>query len=557
MSSIKNKKLIFSPCVLTLTSVHLLLFGCMKKSPATNPSSLTESAQSNRGAAIAPQSNSNQGSSNPNPAPLGQSTPPSPTTPASPAQPSYAIQNPSIQYSIPNLISAPQSSSSTASTATWQSYEIDYKEKAAEMGCVDESNQVIERLSYCVINSNGTSMNVDPNQCKNPAPSKYRKIFNPQLCGNYIGPFGMREVSVGVFKFDAASGTRCGGDGTAESPYLICTPNDFVSFMVDASGIHGLLRFRGLHSNHYKLAADIDLSKAVLPKSQGTPSGLDSFFFSLPNGTFDGNGHKIILGANQTGLRAWKGFFLSESTLRNLTVANPMTTGNGALGMSTQATDVIENCHVINGTVRVRHYEYGGGLLTYLAGSLSNSSFQGRIEIIDPVGEPSGANPTSVGGLVGMVLRDPNNASGLGGKITGSSATFAIEEISSTVSTIAAGGIAGFSGTAARVSDNRVSGTFRLKSPHSYAGGILGNSFHGYLNSESALAAYIQSISDLEYSRGDIRTGVAPKYAAILRDNTVSNVTFFGTGRYSPTLGGCGNQYAWGESTSLNCHARY
>jgi len=501
-----------------------------------------------------PNSNGNPSSSYPLPSNPNQYLPGQMDSPTSGQSP-IGIQNPGVQYTIPNLVPAQQNTASSASSTSWQSYEIDYKEKAAEMGCVDETYQVIERLSFCVDNSNGNFMSVDPSQCKDARPPKYRKVSNPQLCGNYIGPFGMRETQPGNFSFGINQGTRCGGSGIESDPYLICTPNDFISFMYDAAGFGGMLRFRGLHSNYYKLAADIDISKAVLPSIHGTSKGLMSLYFSLPNGTFDGNGHKIIFGTNQEGPRAWAGFFLSDSTLKNLTLVNPVTSVNGTLGMSTQATDMIENCHVQNGKVRIRHFDYGGGLLTYLVGTLKNSSFQGRIEIVDPINESGGSNPTSVGGLVGLVIRDPNNEMGLGGQILGSKAQFEIEETSTRVETIAAGGIAGFTGTAARASGNTASGSIRLKSSKSYAGGILGLSFHGYLNSTTALTAYNQSIYELESKGGS--TGVTPKYAATLWDNSSANVTFFGIGRYSSVLGGCGTSYSWGDQASYLCSVRY
>lgn len=422
---------------------------------------------------------------------------------------------------------------------------------AGDMDCLNEQEQVHTRMVSCK-NTNSAYTYVADSFCTSPKPATAVKLNNPAFCGKYIGPFFWREIAPNTLNF-THDGTRCGGSGTLSDPFLICTVNDFVTYVVSSHSLsvtNGRINFN-TPSAHYKMVNDIDLSKAVLPNHFVTEIGV--MMFMLYGGSFDGDGHKLIFSSPVSW--KWYGFGLFSAQLKNLTLVNPIAAGLGALGGSHDPYDLIDNCHVINGKIQVPQFSSGGGLVQYTMGTIQNSTFQGQIHIVDPPldsqGQPiqGSSNPTFVGGIAGFVSSDllKHRAT-----IKNSIANFIITEVTNYSGDVAAGGIAGFNGSGSLISGNTSSGTIRLKSPTSYAGGVLGASWHGYISSTSEMDSYQNYVSTTPNA-----LAIAPKYTSILSQNNSEGVIFSGPGYYSTNLGGCLLHGGWGDSTSYFCIPHY
>lgn len=140
-----------------------------------------------------------------------------------------------------------------------------------------------------------------------------------------------------------------GGEGTAEAPYLIYTPEHLRSLVASD---------QSERRKHYRLMADIDLSDYS-----------DTGFDTIPGfyGVFDGNGHKIMnLTVRVAGVADSVGLFESlDGTIKNLGLVDPNieaaeATAVGALvGMIGWPTATISNCYVEGGRV-VGDWQVGG-----------------------------------------------------------------------------------------------------------------------------------------------------------------------------------------------------
>jgi Bacterial Ig-like domain (group 3)./The GLUG motif. len=197
-------------------------------------------------------------------------------------------------------------------------------------------------------------------------------------------------------------GVFAGGNGTAECPYLIETADQLNSVRDNLNA-------------HYRLIADIDLAGSEYPNWE--PIGNNSSVF---NGTFDGDGHKIInLTINWQG-QSYVGLFGN--------------TGNSA---------VIRNVGLEKANVN-GYYYYTGGLVGYLRGDIMNSFVEGNVR-----------GSQFVGGLAGYNF----------GRISDSYA-----EVAVTASSAGAGGLAGYN--VATITDSYAAGT--VSSTNDNAGGLVG-----------------------------------------------------------------------------------
>ena len=93
-----------------------------------------------------------------------------------------------------------------------------------------------------------------------------------------------------------------GGSGTEDDPYLIASVEQLQSELFEST----------TNSYHYKLIADIDLSKAEVVNSYGSDAMVGKYFY---NSTFDGNGHTITVSGNGGLFRD-----VESSTIKNLTL---------------------------------------------------------------------------------------------------------------------------------------------------------------------------------------------------------------------------------------------
>jgi GLUG motif-containing protein len=199
------------------------------------------------------------------------------------------------------------------------------------------------------------------------------------------------------------------GSGTAQDPYRVATPRDFVAI--------NLLNRQG----HYRLSNNIDLSEITWSQAP-----VSTFI-----GTFDGAGFSIsnltVQGGNRLGLFGTLG---SQAKVQNLTLKDANITGNdkarciGALAGGTGGT--IINCYVTGRVAGGRQARAIGGLIgeagrgvvrncyadcvvsggneAYHIGGLTGYTLSAKISACCATGNVTGAEKSRcVGGLIGEV----------------------------------------------------------------------------------------------------------------------------------------------------------
>ena len=168
-----------------------------------------------------------------------------------------------------------------------------------------------------------------------------------------------------------------GGVGTAEDPYLICTPAQMQAIGADSS----------IWSSHFRLMSDLDLS-AMIGTEYNIP-GQESRRFG---GVFDGNGHTISGFTYNDAARDGVGLFgfASYATIKRVAVHDVQLVGNDGVGaLVGQASETLVLASYTTGQVRGNQYVGGiGGRVNWIYNSYSLASVTGV---------------TSVGGLVGGV----------------------------------------------------------------------------------------------------------------------------------------------------------
>lgn len=197
-----------------------------------------------------------------------------------------------------------------------------------------------------------------------------------QTSGNASG-----DIYFDIYKYNEANIAYSGYCTTVDVPIVISTVEELKAFR---DAVNGGNQFAG---KTVKLAADLDLSG----EENWTPIGnLVAYPGQSFNGVFDGNVHTIknVTVVDQTPNHAVAGLFGSvvNGTIKNLTVENVNLTSShyaGGIVAYTSNKPIIENCHVIGGTITSvpelinGSYDNGdkvGGIMGYAtAGSTINN----------------------------------------------------------------------------------------------------------------------------------------------------------------------------------------
>lgn len=207
--------------------------------------------------------------------------------------------------------------------------------------------------------------------------------------------YGITLASQNYEICNSDSGNIWLGSGTAESPYLISTPNDLVRLSSTTS----------LLNAHYKLLNDIDMAGVSI-----TPIGIPSVNSSeatIFTGTFDGNGYAIKnLTISQT-KAPYMGFFAQNAgVIKNLMLINTTqimdivynTEHADAGGFAAYNTGTIENCGIFNSSISLIHRrndtnQWTGGDIWY------KGWFESKFDYYDD--STALICRSSVGGIVG------------------------------------------------------------------------------------------------------------------------------------------------------------
>ncbi len=226
-----------------------------------------------------------------------------------------------------------------------------------------------------------------------------------------------------------------GGNGTADSPYVISSVADFKDFAAFInSGNPDFIKA------HYKLDTDIDLANAEWsPIGQYTNSTGYSTCFQ---GVFDGNGHTVSK-FKITQYRQFAGLFgyLYNATVKNLIVSDfniSFTTDiyayvGGLAGRylvtGSENSSSIENCKTQNGKINVtanKYPIYGGGFIGYvLVNNTANVDFEDCISDVACTFTANADIPIST--LASVTIR----AGGFIGYLGASNASISITECAS------------------------------------------------------------------------------------------------------------------------------
>lgn len=195
-----------------------------------------------------------------------------------------------------------------------------------------------------------------------------------------------------AFGLSAFAQTFSGGEGTADSPYLITKAADLDELATLVTGGNTL------SGKVLVMDKDITVTSAPMIGHTGT---LKPIHFA---GTFDGKGHKIS-GLKFNTDKQYCGLFAyvdAEGTVKNLTLQQPtMTTGQSYGGFIAAATDgLIDNCHVINGTFESTNGSYKGGVIGQNKGLVKNCTYSGTI-----------TSSTNAGGIIGQNYSQIENCS--------------------------------------------------------------------------------------------------------------------------------------------------
>lgn len=140
------------------------------------------------------------------------------------------------------------------------------------------------------------------------------------------------------------------GDGTADNPYLINTPEDLIelSYLVNNDATFA--------NAHFRLTANIDL-QGIEFTPIGTTNSNNRFY-----GTFDGGGHTIS-GLHITADLEDQGLFgyiAKTGKVHNVGVSGTIKGGTNSGGIAGSNTGTVENCY---STVNVSGSNYAGGIV--------------------------------------------------------------------------------------------------------------------------------------------------------------------------------------------------
>ena len=203
-------------------------------------------------------------------------------------------------------------------------------------------------------------------------------------------------VADGTQWTDFAASSFEGGEGTAESPYLIKTPEQLAKLAKDV--YDGTSQYE---NTYFKLVADIDLAgHDWFPIGYNCSVGEENVIVAF-SGKVDGDGHKIT---NLTipGLTDYKSMGMFGCTdpgfeLRNLTIESGSITGDMVVGPFVGSNSgIIENC--VNKVDISCVYYYAGGIVgsNYREGVIRQCVNYGDI-----TAGSEGGNGMSAGGVAG------------------------------------------------------------------------------------------------------------------------------------------------------------
>lgn len=203
-------------------------------------------------------------------------------------------------------------------------------------------------------------------------------------------------VSDGTMWIDLAASSFEGGDGTAESPYLIKTAEQLAKLAKDVKDDN-----KAYNGTYFKMVDDIDLDgHDWYPIGYKYTEGEESVGTSFC-GIFDGGGHKIT-NLNITGTPEYKAMGMFGNTeegfeLRNLTIESGNITGDVIVGAFVGSNNgIIENC-VNKANVSCLFY--------YVAGIVGSNYRQGTVKHCTNYGYilagSNSANGMTAGGVAG------------------------------------------------------------------------------------------------------------------------------------------------------------
>jgi len=294
----------------------------------------------------------------------------------------------------------------------------------------------------------------------------------------------------------------CGGDGSPDNPFQICTPKDL-----------DYVR-KGLHLN-FILMNDLDLTDYIeetywengwIPigypnwPEEGTPF----------EGTFDGNNHKI------TGLWLVReeypaGLFSTtkNATIKNLGIDCEVEGGEfvGGLTGKNGINSVIENCYVTGGVLGMEHT---GGLIGYndFGASIKNCYALGAI-----IGKYSMGMGNNTGGLVGSNFSSIQNCHATG-TVTGS---------------YNLGGLVGYNEEGDIINCMAANSSVTANDNEAYANRITGYSSNGTLSNNYALESMTVTAGGEPITVTPALNGEAGADATL---TTLQSFTFYNTPDY-------------------------
>ncbi len=239
----------------------------------------------------------------------------------------------------------------------------------------------------------------------NNAPAFTNYLFIPfeKTADGDVAVTSVRLTFEGDITVEAAVYDEWEGEGTAESPYLILTPQQLqkMSAAFNASDAN-------VRGKYFRQEANITFDKTQ--ENNFTP--VKNFM-----GQYDGNGHVIrglninVTSPNEAGL-----FFDMEagSTIKNVTVANSTLKGSTAAAIASAVTSAstVTDCHVLK-DVTIEGETSAGGIVGVLNRSNAIVTFC--------TSQATVRGYSGVGGIVGVVTSGQVYSSiGLGSSVTGS-----------------------------------------------------------------------------------------------------------------------------------------
>ena len=230
--------------------------------------------------------------------------------------------------------------------------------------------------------------------------------------GDSFGNLTSDSTEEVVLPWDGTPATAYdGGDGTSENPYLISTPGQLALMR---NQIREAKSGADVLSAHFRLVSDIDLNDVPWTPINTTAS---NFFF---HGSFDGDGHSVsglkVTSGDSDGCVGLFGYTAAE--IKDLMIVEPEIVAEMSADISIcyiavvaarqRNPGVVENCHVIGGTVDVLSLSDSD----MYAGSIVGQQDGGSIIACSSSASMSGASSRTVlGGITGF-LRSTSNIAG-------------------------------------------------------------------------------------------------------------------------------------------------